>query len=324
MLRPPPLLLLALASACGCGGASPDTGGGGPGAVGDAAIADAAQPDSGSVAPRDAGADGPGPKPDAAPPPAPDIDKIPWQTGGSVGYGVATKDTQNPAGKNLFIGYAGYQITLASAEAWVTALYKAKLQALGVRHIWAVQGPNDPSYSNFEIGNSKIVAAMLPLVGASTKFILVAGHSSGSFVAHEMLGQLDGGLDPMNVTAGLVVYFDLDGGESGLTASSVGRLRRAYFVSSLDGATGTYSPNADTMKTLGQTYASAGGYLENDASQSGCNAGADWCVHMTLITTKPHDPTNSDAQPDYSDFSGRPVCQAYVDEKAQEAGLVAQ
>ena len=41
--------------------------------------------------------------------------------------------------------------------------------------------------------------------------------SSGTFVAHELLGQLQGGLDPMNVTAGKVVYFDLDGAGAGLS-----------------------------------------------------------------------------------------------------------
>lgn len=259
--------------------------------------------------------------PDAPAPPPPDAGAIPWETGTSVGYGVAFKDTKNPGGESVFVGYAGYQVTLASAEAWVEALYGASLAARGVRYIWAVQGPNDPSYSNLEIGNSKIVAAMLPRVGAQTKFVLVAGHSSGSFVAHELLGQLAGGLDPQAVTAGRVVYFDLDGGESGLTAASVARLRKAYFVGSRDGATGTDSPNLSTMQAAGATYASAGGYWQNDASSSGCDAGAAWCVHVTLITTRPHDPTTGDPLLDYADFAGRPVCHSWIDAKASAAGL---
>ena len=52
--------------------------------------------------------------------------------------------------------------------------------------------------------------------------------------------------------------------------------------------------------------------LAYDASKSGCNAGAEWCVHVTLINTKPHDPSNADPLKDYSDFSGRPVCTSYV------------
>jgi hypothetical protein len=238
-----------------------------------------------------------------APSPVPDpgaSSALPWQTGPQVGHGVAFKDTKNPAGENLFIGYAGYRVNLASAEAWVDALHEASLAARGVRYLWAVQGPNDLTYSNFEIGNSRIVATLLPLVGPSTRFVLVAGHSSGSFVAHELLGRLAGGMDLEGVTAGRVVYFNLDGGASGLTSGAVGRLRHAYFVAAHDGKTGTDSPRLATMRSLGATYASAGGYWEDDARDSGCHAGAQWCVHDALI---------------------RDACHSWIDAKADEAGL---
>jgi hypothetical protein len=263
-------------------------------------------------------ADAPSPIPEALN----DAGALPWQTGTPVGHGVAFKDTKNPTGDSIFIGYAGYQVTLASAQAWVDALHGASLAARGVRYLWAVQGPNDRTYSKFEIGNSRIVAAMLPLVGQETRFVLVAGHSSGSFVAHELLGQLAGGMDPQGVTAGRVVYFDLDGGASGLSTRSVGRLRDAYFVGAHDAKTGTDSPRLAIMQSLGATYASAGGYWQNDASKSGCHAGAQWCVHDTLITTTPHDKANASSQLDYSDFSGRLVCHSWIDAKAAEAGLL--
>ena len=255
-------------------------------------------------------------------PPEKDIDSIPWQTGASIGYGVASKDTENPVGDSAVIAYAGYNVSLSSAEAWVTALYRASLHDRGVRHVWAVRGPADPTYTGKEIGNSKIIAALLPKVTASTKFILVVGHSSGSFVAHELLGQLAGGLDPSGATDKRVVYFDLDGGTTGLDAAIVGRLRNAYFVGSYDGAVATYSPNAPDMRSGGATYAAAGGYYQNDASASGCNAGAQWCVHVTLVTTRPHDPTNADPLRDYSDFVGRSVAHAYLDAKGGASGLV--
>ena len=246
---------------------------------------------------------------------------LPWQTGPQVGHGVAFKDTKNPAGENLFIGYAGYQVSLASAETWVEALYEASLAARGVRYLWAVQGPNDRTYSNFEIGNSKVAATMLPLVEPRTRFVLVAAHSSGSFVAHELFARLAGGMDPEGVTAGRVVYFNLDGGASGLTTRSVGRLRRAYFVAARDGNTGTDSPRLATMRSLGATYASAGGFWQNDASDSGCREGAQWCVHDALITTRPHAPTSASARLDYSEFTGRDACHSWIDAKADEAGL---
>jgi hypothetical protein len=257
------------------------------------------------------------PVPDPVPDPGASSSALPWQTGPQVGHGVAFKDTKNSAGENLFIGYAGYRVNLASAEAWVEALHEASLASRGVRYLWAVQGPNDRTYSNDEIGSSKIVTTMLPLVGQKTRFVLVAGHSSGSFVAHELLGRLAGGMDPQGVTAGRVVYFNLDGGASGLTTRSVGRLRHAYFVAAHDGKTGTDSPRLATMRSLGATYASAGGYWQNDAGDSGCHPGAQWCVHEALITTRPH----ASAQLDYSDFTGRQACHSWIDAKADEAGL---
>jgi hypothetical protein len=240
---------------------------------------------------------------------APDPNSIPWKTGANVGYGVASKDAQNPLGNSMMIAYAGYDVSLASAEAWATALYEAALAKRGVRHIWAVQGPADPSYSQKEIGNSKIAATMIPMVDQDTHFVFVVGHSSGSFVAHELLDQLASGADPNGVTKNLVVYFDLDGG-GGFTQGAIDRVKKAFFVGSHDGA--TLSPNHADMSYLGGLYASKGGFYDNDASKSGCNAGAEWCVHVTLINTKPHDPSNADPLKDYSDFSGRPVCTSYV------------
>ena len=277
------------------------------------AIADDAGEDAGDTAIHDSAA----PVKDAAPAPkdaAPDVtipdpNSIPWKTGANVGYGVASKDTQNPLGNSMMIAYAGYDVSLASAEAWAMALYESALGKRGVRHVWAVQGPADPGYSQKEIGNSKIAAAMIPMVDQDTHFVFVAGHSSGSFVAHELLDQLASGADPNGVTKDMVVYFDLDGG-GGFTQAAIDRVKKAFFVGSHDGA--TLSPNHADMSYLGGLYASKGGFWDNDASQSGCNAGAEWCVHVTLINTKPHDPSNADPVNDYSDFSGRPVCTSYV------------
>jgi hypothetical protein len=43
---------------------------------------------------------------------------------------------------------------------------------------------------------------------------------------------------------------------------------------------------------------------------------------MTLINTRPHDPTTSDPVADYSDFVGRPVCTSFITAKAAQAGLM--
>jgi hypothetical protein len=257
--------------------------------------------------------------PDAGAPPS--FDSIPWQTGANVGNGVAKKDTGNPLGDNVFIGYAGYNVTLAAAEAWVGALYHASLSARGVRWVYAVQGPADAGYDGLEIGNSKIAAALESEVGSSTHFILVAGHSSGSFVADELLQQLATGADPKGVTADKMVYFDLDGDQKYVSGAGIARLRKAYYVGAHDVAKGTLSPNHAVMQSLGSTYASSGGFFEYDASSAGCNAGATWCVHVSLITTRPHNPADADAIADYSDFVGRPVNHFWIDSKANAAGL---
>jgi hypothetical protein len=97
-------------------------------------------------------------------------------------------------------------------------------------------------------------------------------------------------------------------------------LRKLYFVGAHDGA--TLSPNHDAMVSLGAAHAAMGGFMDYDAGGSGCNAGATWCVHISLVNTKPHDHATGDPVLDYSDFAGRPVDHAWLDAKATEAGLV--
>ena len=248
-----------------------------------------------------------------------DVDAIPWETGGDVGFGIARKDTQNPRGNSVLVAYAGYRLDLGAAKAWSTALYRATLRDRGVRFVWAVQGPAQENYAAREIGNSKLIASVLAHVGDGTRFIAVIAHSSGCFVAHEMFAQLGLG-DADGSIRKRIVYFDLDGSADGLWPSTVDHLRRAYFVGAFDSSTQTYSPNAIDMKNAGAKYAIAGGYIENDAREAGCPKGRVWCLHATMITTRPH-PDVADPRIDYSDFDGRAVTHGYLDEKADEAEL---
>jgi uncharacterized protein (TIGR03382 family) len=243
-----------------------------------------------------------------------------WQTGASVGYGVAMMDTGNPLGASVFIGYAGFNIGLGQAQAWVGALYDARLRSLGVRYLFAVQGPADSGYNALEIGNSRIAAALSTLVRPETGFVVVAGHSSGSFVADELLQQLEGGADPSNGIGSRLVFFNLDGDQKYVGAGGINRLRRAYYVNAYDGATHQWSWNHGAMSSLGATFASKGGSIEYDASSSGCTASG--CVHISLVSTVPHDPSGgSGSGIDYADFGGRPVNQWWLDAKQGEAGL---
>ena len=269
----------------------------------DAGTQDAGTQDSGRIdagtadsAGSDVGTADAGPT-DVGTPPETDFTAIPWS---EPGYGVAYRDSENPRGQDVFIGYAGYAVQAPWARAWVTQLFRDALHDRGVRHVYAVQGPRDSAYAAQEIGNSRLIAHLLPRLAPGAR-ILVAAHSSGAFVASELLQQLyRRGLDPTHITVGRLSYWDLDGASDGLTAAIVGQMQHAWFVWANAGA--TRSPNAGTMIAAGNTYASAGGALQLDASASGCNAGAVWCLHMAPITTRSHNPSNASAQLDYSGF----------------------
>jgi hypothetical protein len=59
-----------------------------------------------------------------------------------------------------------------------------------------------------------------------------------------------------------------------------------------------------------------------DADGSGCDVGAGWCLHDTLITNHPHDPTNYDLALDYTDFTnGRAVVESYIDQGVSDGLL---
>lgn len=247
-----------------------------------------------------------------------EFDDVPWIVDG-VGYGIAYKDLGDPEAHHAFVGYAGYPFPLDAAQSWVRALWIARLRELGVRYVWAVQGPATVSYADLEIGNTAIAERLVTQLDDQGK-VIVAGHSSGSYVAHELLRQLGGDLDPTGVTDDRVVYFDLDGGMAGLYDADVQRLHRAYFVSVFDSATQTAAPNLEAMQALDATWHAKGGYLELEGDGSGCNAGAPWCLHMVVINARPHDPNDSDVV-DYYDFVDRPVVSEWLDRVVDDAGL---
>jgi hypothetical protein len=242
-----------------------------------------------------------------------------WSTGPDVGTGVAMKDTRNQRGNSAFIGYAGYGVALDDTETWVDALYDAWLRERGVRYVWAVRGPDDSHYEHKEIGNTKI-GARLRAIARAASFVLVAAHSSGSCVAHELFEQLADGRDSEGATAGKIVYFNLDGIEEGLTTAGATRLRRAYFVGAADRTTGTLSPNAGEMRRTAERYAASvtGGFLEHDASGARCASGASWCVHVSLVTNAPHDPRMARPHLDYTEFASAGVATAFFDANADE------
>lgn len=236
--------------------------------------------------------------PDA--PSEPAFESLPWDV---VGLGVSYKDTHNPRGENVFIGYAGYGVSADQSRVWVTRLFQAWLHDRGVRYVYSVQGPAQVDYASQEIQNTHLIATLLPTISPATHFIAVAGHSSGGWVACELMRQLfEGGLDPSGLTRGRTVYYDLDGVQECVDATMVSALRNVYFMSAhTDVGGGGWSINA-TYMMQGASRLGGGGFHAYDASGSGCQPSAGLCLHVSLINTHPNDPTTG-LPGDYADYS---------------------
>jgi hypothetical protein len=227
----------------------------------------------------------------------------------SIGLGVAYQRVNT--GNAIVIAYGGYTARLSDSAAWATELVDAKLGALDVGQIYAVQGPRDPGYDAREIANTKL-RAHLAMIDDGTSPIYVVAHSSGSYVAHELLSQLDAIAN--TAVLGRIGYADLDGGGSGLTTDIVDSLRAITFVYAHDPTLASgYSENNATARALAADYASHATAFEVVVPATGCESGAGWCLHDVLITHRPHDHTTFDLADDYTDFTDRPVTIEYLD-----------
>jgi hypothetical protein len=228
----------------------------------------------------------------------------------SIGLGVSYQQVNS--GHAILIAYGGYSARLSYSAAWATELVDAKLGALDVGHIYAVKGPADPGYSSREIANTKL-RAHLATIDDGQAPIYVVGHSSGSYVAHELLAQLHAaGKTDLLARIG---YADLDGGGEGLTQGIVDELHAITFVYAHDPASG-YSENHTTAVALGDDYAPHAATYKVEVTGSGCTSGAGWCMHDVLITHKPHNHNTYDLARDYTDFVNRPVTIEYLDSLA--------
>lgn len=205
--------------------------------------------------------------------------------------------------------YGGYTAKLPSVEAWAKALLPAA--ALRPRHIYAIQGPQDVNYAAKEIANSSIVARYLRDPAPTT--VTVIAHSSGSYVAHEFLSQLDsaGLLDGGGALAGKVNFRNLDGG-TGLPETTAKKLHTILCVYAED-ATLPQGRSANAATMLAGCAAGAKPFRVGYSSMpTGCNDGARWCLHDAVVTTRPHNPANFDLARDYADFQGRAVVADYL------------
>lgn len=225
-----------------------------------------------------------------------------------IGLGVAYQQVNT--GHAILIVYGGYSAKLTYSAAWATELVDAKLGAADVGHIYAVKGPQDAGYAAREIANSKLRAHLATLPADAP--IYIVAHSSGSFVAHELLQQLDAAGNTAMLAR--ISYANLDGGSSGLSAGIAGALDKLSFVYAQDPALSSgLSQNASSAVAMGMTYAMYGSAFRVVVPHTGCANGAGWCLHDVLITHRPHDANSYDLARDYTDFIDRPVTTEYLD-----------
>jgi hypothetical protein len=226
----------------------------------------------------------------------------------SIGVGVSYQQVNT--GHAILIVYGGYSAKLTYSAAWATELVDAKLGAVDVGHVYAVKGPADAGYAAREIGNSKLGAhlATLPVDAP----IYIVAHSSGSFVAHELLQQLHAAGNAAVLSR--IAYANLDGGSSGLTTDIVAALDKISFVYAQDPTLASgLSRNSSSAVGMGMTYAMYGSAFKVVVPNTGCANGAGWCLHDVVITHRPHNAQSYDLARDYTDFVGRPVTTEYLD-----------
>ena len=228
-----------------------------------------------------------------------------------ISFGVTTLDAGG--GNDIVIAYGGYTATDQDSQAWVTQMTSVRLAQLGVGHLYAVRGPKDADYASREIGNSELAAALATQATGASHVIVIA-HSSGGFVADELFTFAAPGV------LAKIAYFNLDGGSWALTDALVGSMRGVYFCNAHDAVAGD-SENTSSDQSLHAQFA-ASHLFTVDAVGSGCNVGAGWCLHDTLIINHPHDPTTFDLALDYTDFTaGRQVVTSFIDQAVSDGAL---
>ena len=230
----------------------------------------------------------------------------------NIGNGVNYTETDNN-GTDVFIGFGGWSVKPEWANNWCSNLYFAKLNSLGVKYIYSVKGPDTPCYAEKEIDNLTLAKSLLSLLKnqqlSKTNRILVAAHSSGAFVAHQLFQILysSQNLDSLNITTNKIVYFNLDGGIGGgdcgfeLNQVVADKLAKIYAVYAYDDSIKIYSPNYADMAKLGSMFSPKSESIEINVS--GCGCSAKWCVHDALINRIPFKPTSFDLKNDYNNIN---------------------
>lgn len=188
-----------------------------------------------------------------------------------LGNGAWFSGAPKPGG-TLFIGYAGYGADGAGARNWASSVAAAKGWEMTV----AVAGPDKLYYEDREKleANTRLLTELIPRLAPGR--IIIAAHSSGSFVAKEFMALLE--KPDKKALLQKISYYDLDGGPCGPCRKYADDPANAGFIFRCVSAAqpgGPAAPNIGSMKTCGKYYE------ELKAEGAGC-AGA-WCLHGWLI-----------------------------------------
>ena len=238
-------------------------------------------------------------------------------------------------GKNVLITMGGMGAKLKWVQKWTEELYKARLKEFNIGMIIVVKGPVEEYYDSREIEIKEMTKRFVTAYqqyGFNETYLIV--HSSGVFPAHQMFDFLYIGgddpttkkmnarkleiLDPKGITKNRITYIMLDG-ELGipkgytLKEKMVENLKKIYSFYAVDAETGTRSGMAHEAIKVKYAFQTKTTLYKYIAKNSGCKPDAKWCVHETLITTRPHNPARYDLEKDYQFFdSTRKVVTGYM------------
>lgn len=213
--------------------------------------------------------------------------------------------------------FGGWTVRTEWVWHWLQALHRDGFSGKAMGSLCAVRGPQLASFEPPDIDVEGLAAELrtrLDEPGASAPLHLIA-HSSGSFVAQRLLQALRAqGAESLLAR---VHYVNLDGdGGSGareLDADLVARLADVRAVFARDAQSGSESANAGAMRALAARHPGKVRLVVLDASRSGCQPLARWCLHMVPITVRPHDPARFDLARDYGNLGAeRPVQTGYL------------
>ncbi len=180
-------------------------------------------------------------------------------------------------GGTLFIGYGGYGADGPGVKNWVSALAGAR----GWNMMAAVSGPAGVYYQDKEKlkANTKLLLEIIPKLNPSR--VIIAAHSSGSFVAQEFMDLLE--KYEKTALLPIVSYYDLDGGPCQLCKKFARMPENKGFVFNCVSALqpgGLTSPNISAMRDCGEFF------YELSANDAKC--AGQWCLHGWLINRRSH------------------------------------